>query len=96
MACGSYRYESQRPHAFQAYIPSFSAENCIYKCKWTPNSLTVMQIRNKHTLNEPTVPLPERAVTLEDENGRASLTDLHYLENDCPVYARLQRAMSEI
>ena len=55
-----------------------------------------MQIRNKHDLTEPTVPISERAVTLEDENGRASLTDLHYLENDCPVYARLQRAMSEI
>ena len=42
------------------------------------------------------VSLMERAVTLEDESGRASLTQLHYLENDCTIYNRLQQAMSEI
>ena len=96
MACGSYRYEFKRPHAFQSYVQSSTAENCIFKAKWTPNSLTVLQIQNKVPMSTLGVSLMERAVTLEDESGRASLTQLHYLENDCTIYNRLQQAMSEI
>ena len=66
--------------------------NEIYKAIWTPSTLLIIKISNVHQIEDESVPLQARIVTLEDE-ATNSFTERSFLKSDDPLYERIAYAL---